>query len=144
MKRKSIFQFLALLILIGMYGCQNKEEIKREQYFSEGYQLFTTHCANCHQADGKGMTDLYPPLQGSQFLGSKNELICITKLGLSGEIKVNGKIYNRPMPANTKLSNIEIAEIVTYISNSWGNEKTYTPIDTVTQALNRCEGNSFP
>lgn len=134
---------LATLTLLGVFGCQNQEEIKREQYYAEGYQLYTTHCANCHQPDGGGMANLYPPLANSEFLGRKEAFICITKLGLSGEIRVAGKTYNRPMPANPKLTDIEIAEIATYVYNTWGKETSYTPIDSVTQALTRCEGNSL-
>jgi mono/diheme cytochrome c family protein len=126
------------VFLITVSACQSTEELKTEQYYSEGYQLYTAHCANCHQADGRGLADLYPPLRESTYLSRKSELICVIKNGLSGEIKVAGKTYNRPMPANSKLTDIEIAEIVTYVTNTWGQETRYTPTDSVTAALTRC------
>lgn len=132
------------VFLLILSACQSADELKTEQYYSEGYQLYTTQCANCHQADGRGLADLYPPLQESAYLSRQNELICVIKNGLSGEIKVGGKTYNRPMPANPKLTDIEIAEIVTYMTNTWGNEITYTPIDSVTAALTRCEEKKTP
>jgi mono/diheme cytochrome c family protein len=130
---------VALTLASFLSGCRNQDEVKRDQYYAEGYQLYMTYCANCHQSDGSGMASLYPPLKGSEFLTRKEQFICISKNGLSGEIQVGGKIYNRPMPANPKLTDIELAEIVTYVYNTWGDETSYTPIDSVTQALDRCE-----
>ncbi len=128
-----------LFFLFAFASCQSSEELKREQYYSEGYQLYTVHCANCHQAEGTGLANLYPPIQGSSYLMQKADLICIVKNGLAGEIQVAGKTYNRPMPANPKLADIEIAEIVTYVNNTWGKDTTYTPTDSVTAILNRCK-----
>ena len=126
------------ILLAALPACQSADELKTEQYYSEGYQLYTTQCANCHQADGKGMADLYPPIQKFDYLSRRNDLICMIKNGLAGEIVVAGKTYNRPMPGNPKLTDIEIAEIVTYVTNTWGKGTTYTPIDSVTAALTRC------
>ncbi|MPR32182.1 c-type cytochrome [Cytophagaceae bacterium SJW1-29] len=134
---------MAWVFLLVLCGCQSAEELKTEQYYAEGYQLYTTQCSNCHQADGQGLADLYPPLRESTYLSRKNDLICITKNGLSGKIKVGSKTYNRPMPANPKLTDIEIAEIVTYVTNTWGKETNYTPIDSVTAALTRCSDGSL-
>lgn len=135
-----------VLIVVGLsfLSCQSAEEIKRDQYYAEGYQLYTTYCANCHQADGQGMASLYPPLKASEFLNNKKNFICITKNGMAGEIQVNGKTYNRPMPANPRLTDIEIAEIVTYVYNTWGNETAYTPTDSVSQALRNCNVGTIP
>lgn len=132
------------VLLITLSACQSADELKTEQYYSEGYQLYTTHCANCHQADGSGLADLYPPLSESTYLSRRNEMICIVKNGLSGEITVAGKTYNRPMPANPKLTDIEIAEIVTYVTNTWGEKTIYMHTDSVTAALTRCEDKNTP
>jgi mono/diheme cytochrome c family protein len=130
-------------MFVGFFGvlissCQDAEKLKTDQYYAEGYALYTTHCANCHQENGKGMANLYPPLQGSEYLDNKELFICITSNGLSGEIEVAGKKYNRPMPANPSLKDIEIAEIVTYVYTTWGKETLYTPTDSVHQILTRC------
>ncbi len=134
----SAFRLCAFVPLC-LSSCQNAEELKQEQYYSEGYQLYMANCANCHQAEGTGLVNLYPPIQGSSYLMRKADLVCIIKNGLAGEIQVAGKTYNRPMPANPKLADIEIAEIVTYVNNTWGTDSTYTPTDSVTAMLNRCE-----
>ncbi len=122
--------------LLGMLACNSAEQVKRDQYYAEGAALYALHCANCHQADGAGMANLYPPLH---YLGLKDRFICIVKNGISEEITVNGVSYNRPMPANPKLTDLEIAEITTYVYNTWGEETAYTRIDSVKAALNHCQ-----
>jgi mono/diheme cytochrome c family protein len=135
---------LIVASIVGLAACRNSEELKRDQYYAEGYQLYMTHCANCHQADGSGLANLYPPLKSSEFLGKKEAFICITKNGMSGEIQVGDKTYNRPMPANPQLKDIEIAEIVTYVYNTWGNETSYTSTDSVTHVLRNCTPHIAP
>ncbi len=113
-------------------SCRSREQIKRDQYFVEGERLYGVYCANCHQAGGEGMASLYPPLH---FLQDKGRFIQIVKHGLDGEISVNGILYNRPMPANPGLTDLEIAEITTFVYNKWGTETAYTPIDSVKKSL---------
>jgi mono/diheme cytochrome c family protein len=120
-------------------ACQTSEELKSEQYFVEGYQLYTTNCANCHQADGKGMANLYPPIDGSAILTDKAKIACIIRNGMKDTIVVNGKSFSRPMPPNSKLTEIEIAEIVSFVTMKWGKDSVYTPIETVKVALEACE-----
>ena len=120
-----------LLFLCSTLSCQTDEEIKRQKYITEGILLYRTHCANCHQTDGKGLQALYPPIAGSDYLAKKDSVIHLIRYGQQGPILVNGKRYNRPMPANKQLSDLEIAEIVTYIYHQWGNEKTITSVADV-------------
>ncbi len=119
-----------------LLSCQDPEQIKRDQYFTEGNQLYLTHCANCHQPDGKGLADLYPPVIPSEV--SKERFFCVVKNGLSGEIEVNGKKYNRSMPANPKLTDLDIAAIATYVYNAWGEDSTYVRLDRVRESLTEC------
>jgi mono/diheme cytochrome c family protein len=124
---------------LGVISCQTADELKKDQYYAEGYQLYTTHCANCHQADGGGMANLYPPLAGSEYLADKEKFVCISRYGQSGEITVAGKTYNRPMPANPQLKDLEIAEIATYVYTTWGKDSTYTDTGWVTKVLAACQ-----
>ena len=57
--------------------------------------------------------------------------------GLNGSLLVNGTEYNQPMPANLNLNPSEVAEILTYISNSWGNEYGGVSLDAVKSALKK-------
>lgn len=134
MIKKLIFALSTFTI----FSCQTEQELKTEQYFAEGYQIYTMNCANCHQADGKGMANLYPPLVGSNITKDKAAMACIMRYGMKGTIIVNGKPFNRPMPANPKLQELEIAEVITYVNMKWGKDSTLTPIATVTKALIAC------
>ena len=134
MIKKLVFAFFILTL----FSCQSEQELKSEQYFAEGYQLYTTNCANCHQADGKGMANLYPPLTGSKIIRDEAAMACIIRYGLKDTIMVHGKPFSRPMPANAKLQELEIAEIITYVNMKWGQDSVYTPIATVSKALEAC------
>lgn len=121
-----------------LFACQSEEEIKRERYITEGILVYKNACANCHQTKGEGLAALYPPLANSDYLRNKNDVICLIRYGQQGPIVVNGKSYNRPMPAQPQLSDLEVAELVTYIYNQWGQEKTVTDVTAVTPVLEQC------
>lgn len=143
-KTTRTFKIFCSLLITGICSCQNNEELKTEQYFAEGYQLYTANCSNCHQADGKGMANLYPPLLGSASLANKSMLACIIKNGMRDTIVVNGKKFSRPMPPNPKLTELEIAEIMTFVQIKWGTDSVYTTIDFVSKSLDRCSNNQGP
>jgi mono/diheme cytochrome c family protein len=87
-----------------------------------GSILYDTYCAICHQRNGKGDNNRYPPLAGSPFVtGEEGKLIDIVLNGLQGEIKVNGRTYNGIMPQNRHLDDHAIASIITYIRMNFGN-----------------------
>lgn len=134
--KKSITR-LAMVLAVWQFltACQSQEEIKRQKYITEGIRLYQVNCANCHQRDGKGLAALYPPIAGSNYLQKKDSIIHIIRYGQQGPILVNGKRYNRPMPAQSHLSDLEIAEIVTYIYAEWGNSKEITDVKYVSGVL---------
>ncbi len=83
-------------------------------------------CLTCHQASGLGVPGAFPPLAGSDWvLGDKDRLIKISMYGLMGEIEVNGVKYNNAMPPPGNppgsLTDVQIADVLTYIRNAWGN-----------------------
>jgi cytochrome c551 len=116
-----------------------KEDVKFEQYLVEGQTLYQAHCANCHQLNGEGLGKLYPPLAKSDYLINNFEAsICLMKNGMSGELVVNNISYNQPMPGVSALTNLEVAEIATYIYNSWGNNKGQIETKKVEEILKNC------
>lgn len=85
-----------------------------------GKRLYENYCGNCHQADGRGLGKLIPPLRDSDyFKASVHRSIWIMRNGQKGEIVVNGETYNQAMPANPQLKPLEIAQIATYLYNIW-------------------------
>jgi glucose/arabinose dehydrogenase/cytochrome c553 len=98
----------------------------------EGSILYSTYCAACHQRNGRGDNNRYPPLAGSDWvLGEEERLIDIVLNGLQGEIKVNGKAYNGLMPQNKHLDDHAIASILTYIRMNFGNNASEVSARTV-------------
>jgi nitrite reductase (NO-forming) len=79
-------------------------------------------CIACHQPTGMGLPPVFPPLAGSEWV-AKSTSIAIRNIlhGMQGPITVKGVPYNSMMPAVTTLSEKEIADVVTFVSNSWGN-----------------------
>lgn len=112
---------------------------KLKQYIVEGEQLYLTHCSNCHQRDGQGLRKVYPPLAGSDYLeGHFREIICGMKYGMQGEITVNGVMYNQAMPGVISLTELELAEIATYLYNSWGQQRGMVETRQVGALLDSC------
>jgi len=106
------------------------------QKIEAGKQLYTNTCFACHQANGEGIANAFPPLAKSDYLNADvNRAIDIILNGKSGEITVNGVKYNSVMTKQT-LSDSEVADVLTYIYNSWGNNKTNVSTSTVTQIRN--------
>jgi len=153
MRNKEVFISLVVISVLFL-SCGRYEEFKNSatetysdakmqkfaKYMIQGKQLYTTHCSNCHQEKGEGLGKLFPPLAKSDYmLNDIPRSICGIKNGIKGEIEVNGKMYNQAMPALDRLTNLEIAEISTYIYNSWSNEKGIIDIETVEESLSNCQ-----
>jgi len=90
-------------------------------------------CFACHQAEGQGISNAFPPLAHSDYLNAdvKRAIEIILK-GKTGEITVNGEKYNSVMTRQA-ISNDEIADVMTYVYNSWGNNKTVVTKSQVDQ-----------
>jgi nitrite reductase (NO-forming) len=87
-----------------------------------GQALFTGTCSVCHQANGAGLPGVFPPLAKSDFIAADTKRpISIVLHGLTGKVKVNGADYDSVMPPMNQLNDDEIANIVTYVLNAWGN-----------------------
>lgn len=88
----------------------------------DGAQVYSSRCANCHQADGQGVTGVFPPLVDSEWVtGEKGVIIRILLHGMQGPVEVNGEVYNGYMPAWAQLSDAEIAAVITHERQSWTN-----------------------
>ncbi len=95
-------------------------EVARGDTGKAGYEAY---CQSCHQPTGEGMAGVFPPLAGSDYLEDHPErAISAVLQGVSGEIEVNGVTYNSVMPHLAYLSDENVAAIVTYVLNAWGND----------------------
>ena len=87
-----------------------------------GEKIYDVYCGTCHQRDGKGASGRFPPLAGAPWVtGDKKLLISIVLKGMEGPIEVKGEQYNATMPEHSFLSDEEIANVLTYIRESFGN-----------------------
>lgn len=101
-----------------------------------GKDIYTKTCFACHQANGEGIAGAFPPLAKSDYLNADvKRSIGIVLNGKTGEITVNGKKYNSVMTKQT-LSSDEIADVMTYVYNSWGNNKTNVSVSDVDAVRN--------
>ena len=118
---------------------------------SAGEKGYKTHCQSCHQADGSGLRGAFPPLAGNDNIMGNTEYVIENVLaGRQGELTVNGVTYNGVMPAMSYLSDQEVADIVTFVLNSWGNDGATITTDQVAAqreqlgATDRAEGQRHP
>jgi nitrite reductase (NO-forming) len=89
-----------------------------------GQAVFNEYCKTCHQANGQGLGTVYPPLAKSDYLKNTPmpQIIKEVVNGKSGKLKVNGKEYNGVMaPLPKKYTDDDIASVITYVYNSFGN-----------------------
>src|SRR5437879_1350260 len=138
MKLKIIGAISAVIILF-IASCQSEESIEFKRYYSSGALVYQTHCQNCHGINGEGLSALIPPLTDSVYLkNNKTALACYIKLGLKGQIAINGKTFDEAMPAGD-LSPVEIARVLTYIGNSFGNKLNTIDEQAVQADLAKCK-----
>ncbi|MGS1121552.1 copper-containing nitrite reductase [Rhodanobacter sp. UC4436_H3] len=96
--------------------------LTREEQIAAGKQLFTGTCSVCHQANGEGLANVFPPLAKSDYLAADpKRAMSIVTHGLTGKITVNGHEYDSVMPPMSQLNDDEVANILTYVINSWDN-----------------------
>jgi mono/diheme cytochrome c family protein len=130
---------ISAIIVLFITSCQSDESIEYKRYYSSGALVYQAHCQNCHGANGEGLSALIPPLTDSVYLkNNKASLACTIKFGLKGEITVHDKKFDDAMPAED-LSPIEIAQVLTYIGNSFGNKLSTINEQTVQANLANCK-----
>ena len=96
--------------------------LTQQEQVDAGKLLFTGTCSVCHQANGEGLAGVFPPLAKSDYIAKDVKRMISTVLhGLSGKVTVNGKEYNSVMPPMNQLNDDEVANILTYVLNSWSN-----------------------
>tara|TARA_R110002073_G_scaffold128999_3_gene275061 strand:- start:16235 stop:16711 length:477 start_codon:yes stop_codon:yes gene_type:complete len=138
--KSKIFLRLSILLFISisLYAFTESITIPKESYkkveivtyqssalkksMEDGKRVYGIVCLTCHLSEGQGISNVFPPLAKSDYLmaslvRSIKELI----QGSSGEIVVNGRKYNGAMPA-TGLDDKDIADVLNYVRNSWGNK----------------------
>ena len=148
-----LFAFAALCFWGGVYLVEHSGGFSKDAYtrdydpkakvaavqislFDRGKKIFNAQCVACHQTNGQGIPGVYPPLVGSEWvLGHQEVLARILINGLNGPLEVLGNQYNGNMPAfgpaGLNLKPTDIASVLTYIRQEWGNDDTDFTVETM-------------
>ena len=113
---------------------ETKTPTDLKEQVAAGKATYDANCAACHQPDGKGVPNAFPPLASSDFLNANHKRAAsIVANGLSGKITVNGSSYDSVMPS-VSLNDQQIANVVTYVLNSFGNKGGQLTAEDVAEA----------
>jgi mono/diheme cytochrome c family protein len=126
--KRLVFVLAGVPFLVGFFSVQPsvQESIKR------GKGVYETYCLACHQADGGGVPRMNPPLAKTVYvLGDKNRLIGIVLNGMDEPLEIDGETYTNVMASHDFLKDQEIADVLTYVRNSFGNKASAVLPDEV-------------
>lgn len=137
-------------VLDNIKNMKNRNNAKNlEKQFPRGAAIFKSNCQSCHGVDGNGIKSLAPPLNNSEWVtGDGSKLLSIVLYGLTGPIKVSGTLYEAPeingdMPGignNNELSDEDIAQLTSFIRNSWNNKAEKISKEDVNQVREKFKG----
>ncbi len=131
MKRRRYWLVFIPAVVV-LLGAQTKPVPKKTM--EAGKKVYDMYCLACHQEDGNGVPRLNPPLVKTTWvLGDKTKLVQVVLKGMDQEIEINGQVYNNIMASHSFLTDQEIADVLTYVRNSFGNKAS---IITATEVKN--------
>jgi mono/diheme cytochrome c family protein len=135
---------IRLLCIIGIaqivlvVSCQEGGQMEFNRFYSNGSTVYQMRCQNCHGAKGEGLRGLIPPLTDSIYLkNNKSKLACFINNGLKGRVNILNRQFEGAMPPSG-LSPLEIAQVLTYVNNSFGNKLGTFTTDKVNTDLSKC------
>jgi mono/diheme cytochrome c family protein len=136
MPRLTSIAAIAAVLLPAAAAAQNRS----------GQEVFAATCAACHGAQGGGNGELFPPLAGSEWVtGNEGRLVRIILHGLTGEIEVEGQTFSGLMPPwGQALSDVEVANVATYVRANFGNKAAPVTLATVQQIRKANASRSTP
>lgn len=134
MRKTFLLSATAAVLVIGLSAMREPSFQKGidKKTMERGLTAYENNCLACHQVDGSGVPGLNPPITKTKWVvGDKKTLIDILLKGMDTEIEVNGEVYNNVMPSNAHLSDQEIADVLTYVRNSFGNKASAVTVAEV-------------
>ena len=116
---KSLILFSSAILFCSAVLPEQDDELSKS--IERGKMVYSENCVSCHMGKGEGIPQTFPPLAKADYLiKTPEKAMHAIKFGLQGKIKVNGLDFDNAMP-NPGLGNDEIADVMNYIQNSWGN-----------------------
>ncbi|WP_240432016.1 c-type cytochrome [Pedobacter chitinilyticus] len=139
-KKIVVYTFFLAAVAIVINACQSASEIEMAKYLSNGKDIYVARCQNCHGANGEGLGELAPPLTDTVFLkANKQKIACYIKNGANEPMEIHGKTYQEKMPAFKDLHDIDIAQVMVYVTNSFGNQQGMYTYEQVAKDLQNCK-----
>lgn len=121
--KKIIFTICLMVWVTLTFAQSKKNSSNHSSTILRGKALYTQYCLPCHQVDGSGVMNMNPPLiQTSFVLGDPKRIINILLKGYNKGVTIDGDDYTNPMPSFSYLNNQQIADILTFVRNSFGNK----------------------
>ena len=113
--------------------------LRKEVQIEKGKQVYMGLCFACHQPNGQGLTGAFPPLAGADYmLADRERAVRIVLKGMTGPVTVNGKTYDSAMPPQEAvLTDQQVADVLTYVFNTWGNEGEAFTLDQIKAVRNQ-------
>lgn len=140
MMRTYLLALVVCCALISIFiSCQNAQQVQQDMYYTNGRDLYIAYCQNCHGAKGEGLAKLAPPLTDTAFLKvNRKKLACWIRNGVSEPMIIAGEQYEGKMPDHN-FANIDIAQIIVYVTNSFGNKQGSYEQKEVAGDLSNCK-----
>ncbi len=153
---KIVVHIIVVLVFVSCGGKSDKKEIKpidtetlKEQVPNlaskniephPGESVYIKYCLQCHRADGSGIPGMHPPLTPNKWIKDKEKMVEIVLNGMSGEIKIDGIVYDNLMPPHDHLTDLQLANVISYVRSNFGNELepvTQKEVAAIRQKLKR-------
>ena len=119
-----ILKSLIFILTVGWSFQASSQSSASATSLKNGQSVYISYCQSCHMEDGNGLPGVFPPLVKTGNLNDPNRLVKVILQGMRGPIVVKGDTYDGEM-APTDLTDQEVADVINYIRNTWGNKAPY-------------------
>jgi mono/diheme cytochrome c family protein len=130
-----ILSSMIFVLMVGFSLQANSQSNASDTRLKNGQSVYISYCQSCHMEDGNGLPGVFPSLVKTGNLNDPNRLVKVVLQGMRGPIVVNGEKYNSEM-APTDLTDQEVADVINYIRNTWGNKAPFLNATDVAKAKN--------
>jgi len=133
MQRKLLFGILPFTAMNVLFAQKSVPPANKQKSIENGKTIYLQRCLACHQADGGGVPHLNAPLDGATAVvaDDKGKLIRIVLKGMSERVEIDGEYYGNNMASHADLKDQQIADVLTYIRNSWTNKASAVSVAEV-------------
>ena len=135
MKRRVVTGF-SVLVMACILSSFNQNPLTAS--ILRGKKVYDKVCLSCHMIDGGGVPHLNPPLIKTNYVvGDKKKIIGIVLNGMTDRIPIDDEYYSNNMASHKDLTDQQIADVLTYVRNSFGNKASAVTVAEVKAVKNK-------